>query len=183
MRRSGTASSSARSVASIVSSCRPRETEAKPDWVARQRRVDLFFDDLCRASGTVSRIAVASGHVVVDDDQRLVAGRAAGRRPCPGPRARSPSPSACGAGRGPAAAPAVRSPPAGPVSRTANCVASPKCSLASSSPLADAGAVDRQRERVELVFDPEADDPEHAAADQHRDHRRDGRPDPHLRLP
>ena len=59
-RRSGTASSSARSVALIVSSCSARETEAKPDWVAVSGGWICSSTTLSRA-GTVSRIAVASG--------------------------------------------------------------------------------------------------------------------------
>ena len=85
MRRSGAASSSARSVALSVSSCRARETVAKPDWVAvsggwtsSSTRLFEGGDRLAHRRG--------EGDVVVDDDQRLVgAGPQRGdRAPVPG---------------------------------------------------------------------------------------------------
>ena len=60
---------------------------------------------------------------------------------------------------------------AGPLSRTANGVESPKCSSARSSPFGRAGAGDRQRERVELVLDAE---PDHARARRSRRAPRSG---------
>ena len=154
------------------SSCRPRETVAKPDWVASSGgRTSLLERAVERRHRVAHRRR--QRHVVVDDDQRLR--RRPGRSAATVPRSQGEITVAVGSRRrartsgGPWRSIAA----SGPLEQDGELASRRRSALGELFPRGRNRCRRSQRERVELVLDAEPDDAEHAATEQHGDHRRE----------